>query len=38
MKEVTEIDVSLPNKQMADMALYSFLKVIAKINKFSHIL
>lgn len=36
--DITDIAISLPNKQMADMALYSFLKVISKINTFSHIL
>ncbi len=26
------------NQQLADLALFSFLKIIAKINKYSHIL
>ena len=37
-KEIKDLDISLSNKQTADMALYSFLKVICKINKYSHIL
>jgi len=38
LKTIKDLRISLPNRQMADMALYSFLKVIGKINKFSHIL
>lgn len=30
--------ISKPNLQMADLALFSFIKIIAKINKFTHIL
>mmetsp|Transcript_43369 Transcript_43369/g.41792 ORF Transcript_43369/g.41792 Transcript_43369/m.41792 type:complete len:217 (+) Transcript_43369:2106-2756(+) len=30
--------ISKPNKQMADLALFSFIKVISKINKYTHIL
>jgi hypothetical protein len=30
--------ITLANKQCADLALFSFIKVIAKINKFNHIL
>lgn len=29
---------SLKNQQLADLSLFSFLKIIAKINKFTHIL
>ena len=29
---------SLINQQLADLSLFSFLKIIAKINKFTHIL
>lgn len=35
---VQDLKISLDNRQIADMALFSFLKVIAKINKYSHIL
>ena len=37
-KEVTDKNVTDENRQLADMALFSFIKVVAKINKFSHIL
>ena len=30
--------ISPENQQVADIALFSFLKIIAKINKFTHIL
>ncbi len=30
--------ISRENRIVADMALFSFLKIIAKINKYSHIL
>jgi hypothetical protein len=30
--------ISLGNKQCADLALFAFIKIIAKINKFQHIL
>lgn len=30
--------ISPENQQVADLALFSFLKIIAKINKFTHIL
>ena len=30
--------ISLDNRQICDMALFSFLKIIAKINKVQHIL
>jgi class 3 adenylate cyclase len=30
--------LSKTNQQMADLALFSFLKIIAKINKYQHIL
>ena len=30
--------ISKANQQVADLALFSFLKIIAKINKLSHIL
>lgn len=37
--KVIKVDnLSLANRQIADMALFSFLKIIAKINKLSHIL
>jgi hypothetical protein len=32
------MQISLDNRQIADMALFSFLKIICKINKYSHIL
>jgi hypothetical protein len=32
------MQISLNNRQIADMALFSFLKIIAKINKFQHIM
>lgn len=31
-------DISPENQRVADLALFSFLKVLAKINKLSHIL
>jgi hypothetical protein len=37
-KDVTDKNVTDENRQLADMALFSFIKVVAKINKFSHIL
>ena len=37
-KDIKDMTICLQNRQMADMALYSFLKVICKINKYSHIL
>lgn len=35
---IEEVNISHENRQIADMSLFSFLKIIAKINKFSHIL
>lgn len=35
---IEQIQISHQNRQIADMSLFSFLKIIAKINKFSHIL
>ena len=35
--EMSQLAISLGNRQMADMALFAFLKVIAKINKYSHV-
>ena len=37
-KDIKDMNVCLQNRQIADMALFSFLKVICKINKYSHIL
>jgi len=37
-KPIEETFISHENRQIADMSLFSFLKIIAKINKFSHIL
>ena len=37
-KDIKDMDICLQNRQIADMALFSFLKVICKINKYSHIL
>lgn len=46
-KKVEEFDTTLPiqdldicpaNRKVADMALFSFIKVLAKLNKFRHIL
>ena len=31
---IQDLKISLDNRQIADMALFSFLKIIAKINKF----
>ena len=38
MKEFDPDRISRPNKQMADLSLFSFIKVISKINKYTHIL
>ena len=35
--EIKDLQISLGNRQLADMALFAFLKVITKINKYSHI-
>ena len=35
--EIKDLQISLGNRQIADMALFAFLKVITKINKYSHI-
>jgi hypothetical protein len=37
-RETTFADHKEYNTRLADMALFSFVKIIAKINKFSHIL
>lgn len=37
-KPIQDMQISLDNRQIADMALFSFLKIICKINKYSHIL
>ena len=35
--EIKDLLISLGNRQIADMALFAFLKVITKIHKYSHI-
>jgi len=35
---IEKVNLCLENRQIGDLALFSFLKVIAKINKFTHIL
>ena len=35
--EIKDLKISNSNRQIADMALFAFLKVITKINKYSHI-
>ena len=35
---VRDLDICPENRRVADMALFSFIKILAKINKFSHIL
>jgi len=35
---IQDLKISLDNRQICDMALFSFLKIIAKINKLQHIL
>ena len=35
--EIKDLQISLGNRQIADMALFAFLKVITKISKYSHI-
>jgi len=32
------LNVSKGDRQIADLALFSFVKIVAKINKYSHIL
>ena len=35
--EIKDLQISQGNRHIADMALFAFVKVIAKINKYSHI-
>jgi hypothetical protein len=38
INNITDIEVSQENNLIADMALFSFAKIIAKISKYRHIL
>lgn len=35
---VTNDNIELSDRQVVDLALFSFIKIIAKINKYTHIL
>ena len=35
---MSDLNVAANDRQIADLALFSFIKIIAKINKYSHIL
>jgi hypothetical protein len=32
------VDISIENRNMADLAVFSFIKIIAKLNKYEHII
>ena len=38
IQNITDEEISAENSLIADMALFSFIKIVAKINKYAHML